>query len=98
MSKKVICSIFGDLEPEFALMSRGGRGKDNLGGLGKRWWKENAEDMRKHDSIIINGREVRPPKYYDRLYEAVDPIGLKCKKVKRMLAKKRINRVRQCYV
>lgn len=61
------------LQPEYVTMSRGGRG-DGLGGIGKQWFEKYKEEVINHDSIIINGKEVKPPKYYDGLYEIDAPV------------------------
>jgi len=42
-------------------------------GLGKSWFLKYGVHAYQHDSVIVNGKEVRPPKYYDKLYEAIDP-------------------------
>lgn len=73
---------YDGLEPEFAVMSR-------RPGIGAQWYAQYGEGVRMHDSVIVNGREVRPPKYYDALFEAVSPRGLKCAKAKRMAARER---------
>lgn len=66
------CRITGEtnqLEPEFILMSRGGRtadGKENLGGIGKRWFDKHRADTRK--GYIRKGNKVfSVPKYYRKL-------------------------------
>lgn len=48
------------LTHEFALMSR-------RPALGKRWFEKYGQQIVDHDSIIVEGKEVPPPKYYDRL-------------------------------
>lgn len=51
--------------PEFTLMSR-------RPGIGKGWFDRYGVETYAHDSCVINGREVRPPRYYDGKYEIVD--------------------------
>lgn len=52
-----ICRV----RPEFSLMSRGGRtGK----GLGHGWFEKHGQEAFTHDSVIIEGREAQPPRYY----------------------------------
>ena len=43
----------------------------NRPGIGKRWYEHYAEtDIWPHDSVIMNGKEVKPPRYYvDQLPE-----------------------------
>lgn len=64
----------GIWEPVFATMSRGGseKGEKNLGGIGKRWYERYKDEVFRDDSVIVNGVEVKPPKYYDGLYEIDD--------------------------
>lgn len=38
-------------------------------GLGRPWLEKYASDTYPSDSVIVRGREMRPPKYYDRVYE-----------------------------
>lgn len=52
-----ICRV----RPEFLLMSRGGReGK----GLGHGWFEKHGSETFTHDSVIVEGREAQPPRYY----------------------------------
>lgn len=58
---EVIC-----LQPEFALMSR-------KPGIGKAWLEKFQTDVYPSDSIIVNYKETKPPRYYDNLYEKDAP-------------------------
>lgn len=59
--------------PEFAVMSRGGRtGK----GIGYSYYLKYGEEIRNHDSVVIEGREVKPPRFYDRLTEEYSEAAL----------------------
>lgn len=51
--------------PEFAVMSR-------RPGIGRLYYDKFGDEVRAHDSVIINGREVRPPRYYDVVSEGID--------------------------
>lgn len=51
--------------PEYATMSR-------RPGIGKEWYDKYKNDVYPHDYVIINGKKIKPPKYYDRLYEIDD--------------------------
>lgn len=42
-------------------------------GIGAPWLAKWGKDVYPHDYVIINGKEVKPPKYYDQLFERVDP-------------------------
>ncbi len=56
---------YGLLQPEYVTMSR-------RPGIGKGWFDKWKSEVYPSDSIIINGKEVRPPKYYDRQYELLE--------------------------
>lgn len=73
------------LEPEFALMSRGGRAKDgtNLKGIGYKWYEKYGGDTEK-DFVVINGKRQSLPKYYDQLLGEKDPEKLIKVKGKRL--------------
>lgn len=48
-------------EPEYITFSQG---------IGKSWYKMYETDVRSYDSVVMRGGlTLRPPKYYDRLYE-----------------------------
>ena len=77
------------VRPEYATMSRGGKGADGvqLRGIGNsffhRYWKE----IYVTDSVVSKGREFKPPRYYDKLLkehissERYDEIGSARKRV-----------------
>lgn len=58
--------VEGDpLTPEYVTMSRG---------IGKSWFnKYQKTDVYSKDYVTVNGKKCRPPKYYDRELEKVDP-------------------------
>lgn len=58
-------------QPERALMSR-------RPGIGKAWFDKFKHDVYKDDTVIINGKAVKPPKYYDNQLDSdfVDDIKL----------------------
>lgn len=59
------------IEPEFALMSRGGRrGR----GLAATWLDEFREDVYNDDAVIRNAVKCKPPRYYDKLLALFDPV------------------------
>lgn len=55
-------------------------------GIGKDWFEHYTTDVFEHDSVIINGKEVKPPRYYDNLYEQIDEVGYENVKEKRRIA------------
>lgn len=56
-----------ELEPEYSQMSR-------RNGIGENWIKKYKTDVYPHGLVVINGREIRPPKYYDKYYKKTNPI------------------------
>lgn len=61
--------------PEYTTMSRGGR-YDSLGGIGKPWLKKFMTDVYPHDRVVLQKKDsvlvLRPPKYYDAIFELED--------------------------
>ncbi|AXH75805.1 MAG: replication initiator protein [Microviridae sp.] len=52
--------------PEFAVMSR-------RPGIGADYYNKYGKEVRDHDSVVVSGRKVRPPRFYDGRSEVVDP-------------------------
>lgn len=72
------------VDPEFAVMSRGGRnGKGKACGIGAGYFDEFHPEITRDDSVIVRGREAKPPRYYDSLFERQDPDGFEEMKVQR---------------
>lgn len=65
-------------KPEFLLMSR-------RPGIGKSWYEKFSSDVYPSDEVIINGKQTRPPRYYDNLYEKADPVSMGSIKISREL-------------
>ncbi|AXH73038.1 MAG: replication initiator protein [Microviridae sp.] len=63
-------------DPEFAVMSR-------RPGIGAGYYEKYGNEVRAHDTVIVNGREVRPPRFYDTRSERVDADGFARLKKKR---------------
>lgn len=40
--------------------------------IGRRWIEKNLYDVYPRDTVCVNGKEVRPPRYYDQYLEKVD--------------------------
>lgn len=58
------------LEAEFNAMSR-------RPGIAKTWWDEFNADVHTDDVVIRkNGGKMRPPRYYDKLLELMDPAAM----------------------
>ena len=64
------------LVPEFAHMSR-------RPGIGKAWFEEYQADVYPHDYVVIDGRKLKPPRYYDKLLEQFDPVQMEVVKMMR---------------
>lgn len=70
--------------PEFSNMSR-------RPGIGMEWFNLYGRHAYAHDSIVVEGREMRPPRYYDTQLELVDPARLSAiKRVRSRRAHKRL--------
>ncbi len=59
------------VKPEYTTMSRGGRSSG--GGIGFSWLAKFNRDVFPCDEVIINGKQTRPPRYYDSQLELTDP-------------------------
>lgn len=59
--------------PEFTRMSNGGGSGE--GGIGARWFERWHADVFPHDRVIVRGRAVKPPRYYDVLHRRMDRLG-----------------------
>lgn len=66
------------LTPEFNHMSL-------KPGIGAPWLQKWGKDVYPHDYVVINGKEVKPPKYYDSLFERADPDAFEALKFRREL-------------
>lgn len=73
------------MQPEFPLMSRNP-------GIGKTWMEKYQSDVYPHDHVIIRGREMKPPRYYDNLFEKDNPTDMdEVKMLRRKAAKEQKN-------
>lgn len=70
--------------PEFCKMSL-------KPGIGARWFSKYSKDVFPHDHVIVNGKPTKPPRYYDNLYERVDPFGWEEVSFERFLASQQRN-------
>ena len=52
--------------PEFTKMSL-------KPGIGSDWFDKYKSDVYPHDYVVINGKKVKPPRYYDKKYAMSDP-------------------------
>jgi len=51
------------VEPEYITMSR-------RPGIASAWYEKYGQEVYPSDSVITNGHEVKPPRFYDKLFEA----------------------------
>lgn len=58
-------SHYGPLKPEYTTMSR-------RPGIGKGWFDKFKSDVFPLDRVVVNGKETRPPRFYDSLLERED--------------------------
>lgn len=42
-------------------------------GIGARWFDLYKDDVYPRDEVVVRGRPMKPPKYYDRMYELLSP-------------------------
>lgn len=54
------------LEPEYITMSR-------RPGIARRWFEQYAGDVFPKDFVTLNGKEFLSPRYYDELYDLIEP-------------------------
>lgn len=67
---KTVNPVTGEIlprKPEYVTMSR-------RPGIGKGWYEKYGKYTYDHDHVVINGKTVRPPKYYDNLYQNDSPV------------------------
>ncbi len=55
-----------ELAPEYTTMSR-------RPGIGREWYERFAGDVFPGDDVVLRGRKMRPPRYYDCIYEQENP-------------------------
>jgi hypothetical protein len=65
-------------KPEFTKMSL-------KPGVGATWFARYRSDVYPHDYVVARGKKSRPPRYYDKLLEKIDPVLLEDLKFQREL-------------
>lgn len=69
------------IEPEYATMSRNPA-------IGKRYYERYGHEIRENDDVVVRGYLLKPPRYYDQLFDEIDPEGFyETKKSRRRAAK-----------
>lgn len=72
--------ILSERKPEYVTMSR-------RPGIGRPWLEQFRSDVYPSDFVVIDTKKMKPPKYYDRVFEIDDPEGFdKVKKERKALA------------
>lgn len=74
--------ITAERKPEYSTMSR-------RPGIGHDWYQKHGDQVYPRDEVIVNGRPVLPPKFYDSLYERENPSLLEAVKNRRIAKAKR---------
>lgn len=59
-------------------------------GLGTGWFEKFSADVYPSDFVVFKGRQLRPPKFYDKLLERVDPKAFFRVRVRRMSQGRRL--------
>lgn len=57
---------YKDRLPEYTTMSRNR-------GIGHSWYQQFKREVYPQDSVVIRGKQMQPPKYYQNLYELEEP-------------------------
>ena len=62
--------ILRELHPEYVTMSR-------RPGIASDWFDKYHSEIYGYDSVVVRGREMKPPKFYDGKYEILFPSDMK---------------------
>ena len=74
---EILSDTLETIQPEYTTMSR-------RPGIGTDWLKKYQADVYPHDSVRLDNKNHRPPKFYDKQLELTDPsLFLKIKKLRR---------------
>lgn len=71
-----------DIEPEYATMSR-------RPGIGAEWIDKYGDETYRSDSVVVRGKEMRPPKYYDVRHQDRDSLAVESAKLHRAERRRR---------
>lgn len=75
-----VTGVIYDRVPEYTVMSR-------MPGIGMEWFRKFGAHAYAHDSVIVRGKAVKPPRFYDGKYELLDSAGMARVKRKRVAAR-----------
>ena len=62
-------------EPEYCTMSR----KE---GIGYDWFQKYKNDVYPHDYVVLDGKQYKPPRYYDKLIPEEELLVIKAERIK----------------
>ncbi|MCC7440643.1 MAG: hypothetical protein IT285_03355 [Bdellovibrionales bacterium] len=71
-----LAAYYGPRLPEFSLMSR-------RPGIASGWYEQFERDVFPCDRVVARGRQMKPPRYYDKLFELHHPEAMAELKTKR---------------
>jgi hypothetical protein len=77
--------ILRERKPEYTTMSR-------RPGIASDWIKKYHTDVYPSDEVIVRGKEVKPPRYYDRQYELINEEAMKKVRGRRMNISEKIRK------
>ncbi len=80
----VVTGEVTNLLPEYTTMSR-------RPGIAREWYERYSEDVFPDDEVVLRGRSMNPPRYYDTLYEIEDPQAYSLLKSRRRRALERMS-------
>lgn len=69
---------YGGRRPEYTTMSRNP-------GIGRTWFDEFHKDVYPSDEVLVNGKSYKPPRFYDKLLDKMDPEKLESVKMQRIM-------------
>lgn len=64
--KNAYSQFLGGRAPEYVTMSR-------RPGIGAAWYERYSSEVYPSDSVVLRGREMQPPDFYDKILEKLDP-------------------------
>lgn len=90
ITKKITGEIADDhykgRKPEYITMSR-------RPGIGKGWFQKFKNDVFPSDQVVIRGKEMKPPKFYEKLFELDSPENFATVKGKRKIEIRKLDGV-----
>ena len=69
------CGEIRNREPEYCTMSR----KE---GIGYEWFQKYKSDVYPHDYVVLDGKQFKPPRYYDKMLPEEELEAIKAERIK----------------